>query len=157
VLTFEGYYQSATDQAPSLHQYISLDLIRNPEEWVDENKDWNISDVLWAPRIYDRYPWIERNVTINFARSSHRNLNGEIIRIVTLGGGEGTIYVNIDAWDDAVDGQNPNEKTKHLVYAIVHELGHAVDDHEGNLEYSTPEEISRAEKFATDFANKYGK
>ena len=154
-MDFETFYKNS-DMTPGLHDYINMAAIKNPQDFVDENGDWNIEDVLWAPRLYRAYPWLARNVTVNFARSNHRNLRGEVMRIITLGGGEGTIYINLDAYDDMINAKDKAEQQQ-LVYGIIHEIGHAVDDHDGNLEYSTEEEKQRAERFATDFANKWSK
>jgi hypothetical protein len=156
MISFEAYMFGTNDDAPQLFDYINMDAINNPDGMADAEGFWNIEDVLDAAKLYRQYPWLTRNVTVKFTHSNNRALNGEILRIITLGGGEGTIFVNIDAWDDHINSVDPKVRGQ-LVHGLLHEIGHAVDDHDGNLEYSTDEEKQRAERFATDFANKWSK
>jgi hypothetical protein len=142
-------------EAPSLHSYVCTAML-NDRDFKDENGLISIEDVLDAEAIYRAYPWILRNVTVALVSMNHRSLNGEGIRIVTLGGGEGTIFIAKEYYDDALDGKDP-EAREGLAKAIVHELGHAVDDHNGDLEYDTSDEIRRAEDFANSFMKRWCK
>lgn len=140
---------------PELHTYVSVDML-NSQDFKDSDGLISIEDVLDAEPIYNAYRWIPSHVRVALVSMNNRFLNGEGIRIVTLGGGEGTIYIAREYYDDALNGVDV-EAREYLAKAIVHELGHAVDDHNGDLEYNTREEIARAEKFASDFTDRWYK
>jgi hypothetical protein len=146
-MDFKEYYDK-----PQLFDWVHMDTFKDPD--LSEDGCIRIEDFLDAESIYRQYPWMRHNIEVCLTSINNSALNGEGIRIVTLGGGEGTIFIARQMWDDALEG-NATDHREFLAKAVVHELGHAVDDHNGDLEYSTREEINRAEEFANEFMNKW--
>lgn len=151
------FTEGTTGDTPELFSYVNVALFNEPD-FKNADGQISIEDILDAPAIYRAYPWIPRRVFVEVVRSNHRVLQGEGLRIQTLGGGEGTIFIASDYYDDILNypGDQPSEGRDFLAKALVHELGHAVDDHDDNSEqFPGPEEIQRQEKFANDFMNKW--
>lgn len=134
-----------------LFDRATLKNLRSPM-FKDSNGNIPIGAILDSEHLYQRYPWILDNVTVKLV---HSIPDGSELKIVTLGGGEGVIHISEPYWGDALKNLKDDNHRNFLAKALVHEIGHAVDDKEGNFETDTPDEINRAEKFANDFMNKW--
>lgn len=143
-MDFKTYFEK-----PQLFGWVNMATFKDPD--FAEDGCIRVEDFLDAPDLYDRYPWMRQNVNVCLTNINNPALNGEGIRIYTLGRGEGTIFIARQMWDDALEGKESSHRD-FLAKAIVHELGHALDDHDnGNEDKSVTEQ----EEFANEFMHKW--
>lgn len=153
---FKTYFESFYDEFPGLYDYVCVDFFK------EYNNELKASDILDNDELFATYPFLA-DVGVELVRPSHPVLNGEMLRIQTLGAGEGTIFVSKPHWEDALqlqDYDNPDpelEKSREFFqYGILHELAHAVQDREDRLDnyQDDPHEL---EEEAEQFAKKWFK
>lgn len=134
---------------PRIYDYVD-------EKYLQSEKDLKLQDVLeHNADVFKQYPYL-KDLDVKYVSSNNPALRGEPAKMITLGNGEGTMFLSKQHWDDAFNG-NDLEARKHLESAMLHEAAHAVQDREGTLEgYGHDEKVTDfSEKFASDFAKKW--
>lgn len=126
----QKYLNDKAKEKAQIFDYVDEAFIREEQNTTE---GLTIEDVLDGDtRIFRKYPYLKK-VYVELVRDNHRAINGEAARAITLGDGDGTIYLNEKYWDDALNGKDV-EGREQLRDALVHELAHFVQDKEGRLD-----------------------
>lgn len=148
----KGEGEKATEKS-SIFDYITTKYF--DDEGHDPNYPIMVDDIINNDKLLKKYPYLS-SVAIKLVNDSNPAIKGEPARAITLGDGEGTIFLNRKYWDDALDGRSPEDRVL-LEQAILHEIAHVVQDKEGRLDgYGTdPKVTDKAEQDAKKFAEKW--
>jgi hypothetical protein len=96
-------------------------------------KEMDLEDIFYWPPLEQKYPWLYRNNNITISAKRGLLLQGEAwARFVSLGGKEGTIFLDKSGIEDLLQSKSL-ERLQRFKYYILHEIGHAVQAYERDI------------------------